>query len=153
MNKPFKQPESVLVVVHTPDLQVLLIERALHPGYWQSVTGSREGAESLRETARRELAEETGIAVEAAALQDWHLSNRFEILEQWRQRYAPGTRYNLEHVFSLCLPKPQEVSLAPDEHRAQRWLPFQEAAKACFSWTNQDAILMLPHRQNPTAQA
>ncbi|NSL55285.1 dihydroneopterin triphosphate diphosphatase [Uliginosibacterium aquaticum] len=147
MSQGYKQPESVLVVIHTPDLQVLLIERALHPGYWQSVTGSREGTESLRETARRELAEETGLLVEAAALQDWHLANRFEILAQWRHRYAPGVSHNLEHVFSICVPQPSEVRLAPAEHRAQRWLPWQEAASACFSWTNQDAILMLPHRQ------
>lgn len=142
----FKQPESVLVVIHTPALEVLLIERAAHPDYWQSVTGSREGSESLRETARRELAEETGIEVMASQLQDWHLCNRFEILEQWRHRYAPGITHNLEHVFSLCIPEPRPVKLAPDEHRSQCWLPWQKAAAKCFSWSNQDAILMLPNR-------
>jgi dATP pyrophosphohydrolase len=57
----YKQPVSVLVVVHTPQLQVLLLERAAHAGYWQSVTGSQEAGEALLDTARRELAEETGI--------------------------------------------------------------------------------------------
>ena len=51
-----KQPVSVLVVIHAMDGQALLIERADKPGYWQSVTGSREGDESLRDTALRELA-------------------------------------------------------------------------------------------------
>lgn len=148
MSQGFKQPESVLVVIHTPALDVLLIERAAHPGYWQSVTGSREGTESLLDTAQRELAEETGIQLDASAFQDWRLCNRFEILEQWRQRYAPGVTHNLEHVFSVCLPAPRLVQLAPQEHRAQCWLPWAEAAERCFSWSNQDAILMLPKRSS-----
>ena len=56
----FKLPESVLVVVHTAQLEVLLLERAAQPGFWQSVTGSREpGDPDLSATARRELLEET----------------------------------------------------------------------------------------------
>ncbi len=142
----YKQPESVLVLIHTPALEVLLIERAAHPGYWQSVTGSREGDEALHDTARRELQEETGLVANPGQIIPWGISNRFEILEQWRHRYAPGVTHNLEHVFSLCLPAPVAVQLAPDEHRAQCWLPWREAAARCFSWSNQDAILMLPER-------
>jgi dATP pyrophosphohydrolase len=56
-----KQPVSVLVVIHDPELNILLLERAAHPGYWQSVTGSLEGKESPRDAALREVAEETGI--------------------------------------------------------------------------------------------
>jgi dATP pyrophosphohydrolase len=142
----YKTPVSVLVVIHTPNQRVLLIERAAHPGYWQSVTGSQEGNESLLETARREVFEETGITAAPDTIRDWHISNRFEIFEEWRDRYAPGVTHNLEHVFSLCIPEPIEVHLAPDEHRDQCWLPWQEAARKCFSWTNQDAVLMLPRR-------
>lgn len=143
MSTAFKQPVSVLVLIHTPNKRVLLIERAAHPGFWQSVTGSRENEDSLLDTARREVEEETGILAPASAFQDWHISNHFEILEQWRHRYAPGITHNTEHVFSLCVPEAIKVKLAPDEHRAQCWLPWQEAAHKCFSWTNQDAILML----------
>lgn len=142
----YKAPVSVLVVIHTPNQQVLLIERMSHPGYWQSVTGSCENGETLRETASREVREETGLLINPDALHDWHLCNRFEIFEEWRSRYAPGITHNLEHVFSLSVPKPVEVSLEPSEHRDQCWLPWQEAARKCFSWTNQDAILMLPRR-------
>lgn len=142
----YKTPVSVLVVIHTPNQQVLLIERMSHPGYWQSVTGSREDGETLRETACREVHEETGLLVTPDVLHDWHLCNRFEIFEEWRGRYAPGVTHNLEHVFSLSVPQPVEVSLEPSEHRDQCWLPWQEAARKCFSWTNQDAILMLPRR-------
>jgi dihydroneopterin triphosphate diphosphatase len=142
----FKKPVSVLVVIHTPNQHVLLIERVAHPGFWQSVTGSQEGNESLLDTAYREVAEETGIQAAPGSIQDWHISNHFEILGQWRDRYAPGVTHNIEYVFSLCIPQPIEVQLRPDEHSAQCWLPWQEAARKCFSWSNQDAILMLPRR-------
>ncbi|GAA5160745.1 dihydroneopterin triphosphate diphosphatase [Viridibacterium curvum] len=142
----FKRPISVLVLVHTQDLQVLLLERAAHPGFWQSVTGSLEPDETPRQTAQRELAEETGLHVRTDALQDWALSNRFEILPLWRHRYAPGVTHNLEHVFSVCVPSATPVITAPAEHRAQQWLPWQAAADLCFSWTNRDAIRMLPLR-------
>lgn len=138
-----KQPVSVLVVIHTPDMQCLLMERALHPGYWQSVTGSREGEEELTETARREVGEETGLVILPDALRDWRLSHRYEIFPQWRHRYADGVTHNTEHVFSLCLPAPLPVTLSAHEHLAWRWLPAEAAAEACFSWSNRDAILML----------
>ena len=142
-----KKPVSVLVVIHTPDLQILLLERASHPGYWQSVTGSQEGEESLLDTARREVAEETGIEPGkhpgAGPLTAWNLANRFEIFAEWRDRYPEGVTHNLEHVFSLELPAPCAVRIAADEHLAFRWVPWREAADAVFSWTNRDAILLL----------
>jgi dATP pyrophosphohydrolase len=138
-----KRPVSVLVVIHDPALNMLLLERTAHPGYWQSVTGSQESDETLVETALREVAEETGIALSIDPLQDWHLVNRFEIFAEWRDRYPAGVTHNTEHVFSLCVPAGTAVTPAPGEHRACRWLPWREAAAACFSWTNRDAILML----------
>lgn len=138
-----KRPVSVLVVIHDPALNVLLLERAAHPGYWQSVTGSQEDGEDLHTTALRELAEETGIACSIDDLRDWRLTNRFEIFAEWRDRYPEGVTHNVEHVFSLCVPLGTTATPAPGEHRAARWLPWREAAAACFSWTNRDAILML----------
>ena len=138
-----KKPVSVLVVIYDPALNVLLLERAAHPGYWQSVTGSQENEESLPDTAMREVAEETGIACTAEDLRDWRLANRFEIFAEWRDRYPAGVTHNIEHFFSLCVPAGIHVAIAPGEHLAYRWLPWREAAAACFSWTNRDAILML----------
>lgn len=142
----YKKPVSVLVVIHTPALDVLLLERARHPGFWQSVTGSQEGGEPLPETARREVQEETGIEADTGEFMDWQLTNRYEIFAEWRHRYAPGVMHNTEHVFSLCLPAPRAIKIAAGEHLAWRWLPWREAAAACFSWTNRDAILELPRR-------
>ena len=139
-----KKPVSVLVVIHTPSLDVLLLERATHPGFWQSVTGSQEDDEPLQLTALREVAEETGISAQPEDLVDWHLNNRYEIFPEWRHRYAPGVTENVEHVFSLLMPAPGPVTVAPGEHLGYVWLPWQEAVRAVFSWSNRDAILMLP---------
>lgn len=140
-----KLPVSVLVVIHTPALEVLLLERAQRPGFWQSVTGSLERLdEPPAAAARREVLEETGIDAATLRLEDWRLAHAFEIYAHWRGRFLPGTTHNTEHVFSLELPAPREVQIAPEEHRAQRWLPREAAAAACFSWSNRDAIRMLP---------
>ncbi len=138
---------SVLVVIHTAALDVLLLGRASRLGYWQSVTGSLERLdEPLEDAARRELREETGIDAAGAQFVSWHVANAFEIYKQWRHRFAPGTTHNTEHVFGLRLPGRVAVTLAPQEHRAQLWLPWREAAEKCFSWSNRDAIRMLPAR-------
>lgn len=151
MTARFKQPVSVLVVIHTPALDVLLLERAASAGLWQSVTGSREDDEALATTALREVAEETGLHTTADALTDWRLANRFVIMQRWRGRYAPGVTHNIEHVFSLCVPEALPVRLAPDEHSAAEWLPWQQAAARVFSWTNRDAIRLVARTINEPA--
>lgn len=141
----YKIPISVLVVIHTPDLQVLLIERADRPGFWQSVTGSVDSAdEPLTATAVREVGEETGLDATRYPLRNWNKQNQFEIFSRWSGRFAPGTTHNLEHVFSLELPTPVPVTLAPKEHTRYLWLPWEEAAEKCFSWSNVAAIRELP---------
>lgn len=139
-----KLPVSVLVVVHTAELEVLLLERAGRPGFWQSVTGSLDRLdEPLERAAARELEEETGIGAADGRLAAWNVANTFEIYAQWRHRFVPGTLYNTEHVFGFRLPGRRPVRLAADEHTAFLWLPWQEAAARCFSWTNRDAIRLL----------
>ncbi len=157
--RPHKIPESVLVVIHTADLQVLLLERADKPGFWQSVTGSKDAPdEPLAETAIREVFEETGLRIGSEQiplenLQDWKLSNVYEIYEVWRARYAPGVTHNTEHVFGLTVPAGVTVTLAPREHLQYRWLPWREAADACFSPSNAEAILQLPNHTDTAAAA
>ncbi len=142
-----KRPVSALVVVHTRDLTVLLLERADHPAYWQSVTGSAEPGETPAAAATRELGEETGIDARShGGPVDWRIANRYEIFPQWRHRYAPGTTHNVEHVFSVEVAAPVEVRLAAREHLRHAWLPWRDAAQRCFSWSNRDAIMMLPWR-------
>jgi dATP pyrophosphohydrolase len=168
MRKPYKIPESVLVIIHTADLDVLLIERTGNPGFWQSVTGSKESLdEPLIDTAIREVHEETGILIaddktesrsSPAALdmltcnhciplinlRAWQLSNVYDIYPVWRHRYAPGVMKNTEHVFSLRVPRAIPITLEPREHVDYVWLPHREAADKCFSPSNAEAILQLP---------
>ena len=140
----YKLPVSVLVVVHTADREVLLLERALRQGFWQSVTGSLDWAEEpLAAAAAREVLEETGIEAGRGRLERWNVANTFEIYAQWRRRFAPGVTHNTEHVFGLALPRRVPVRLAPAEHVAFAWLAWEEAAQKCFSWSNRDAIRML----------
>jgi dATP pyrophosphohydrolase len=148
--RPPKVPESVLVVIHTPALEVLLIERADAPGFWQSVTGSKDAAdEPLVDTCIREVAEETGMRIGSSAipmerLRDWGLANVYEIYPRWQHRYAPGVTHNTEHVFGLQVPRDSVVRLSPREHLQHAWLPWREAADRCFSPSNAEAILQLP---------
>ena len=140
----YKIPISVLVVIHTQALDVLLLERADRPGFWQSVTGSMHEGECLRETALREVGEETGIDAGAYPLLDWRVQNRFEIFRRWSSRFAPGVTHNSERVFGLTLPERLPVLIAPREHTRYQWLPWRDAAALVFSWTNADALRLLP---------
>ena len=146
----FKLPLSVLVVIHTPALEVLLIRRADHAEFWQSVTGSVDATDTdLRHTAAREVQEETGLAIQPTDLVDWGISNVYEIYPAWRHRYAAGKTRNTEHVFRLCGPEALPVHLSPREHTAWKWLDWRAAADCSYSPSNAEAILMLPKFGQP----
>ncbi len=146
----FKIPQSVLVVIYTRALDVLLIKRADAVDFWQSVTGSLESLqESYQVTAAREVFEETGIDCRPGTplhpnLVDWQLENVYDIYPRWQHRYAEGVSRNTEHLFGLLVPSGTPVLLSPPEHSAYQWLGWRQAADACFSPSNAEAILMLP---------
>lgn len=140
---PYKTPVSVLVLIHTVDLQVLLLERADKPGFWQSVTGSLEADESLHDAAIREVKEETGLDAQRYVFADWHQHYVYEIYPHWRHRYAPGVTQNTEHLFGLELPEALPVTLEPREHLRYQWVDWREAAIRVFSWTNVEALRAL----------
>jgi dATP pyrophosphohydrolase len=146
----FKTPISALVLIHTADLQVLIMERADKAGFWQSVTGSIEAGETPYDAAVREVMEETGINARQYPLLDWQCSNIYEIYPHWRHRYAPGITHNTEHIFGLELPQPIPIQIAPAEHVRYEWVDWREAAKRVFSWTNVDALSKLGERHGLT---
>ena len=138
--KPYKRPESVLVIIYTKAAEVLLLRRCDVPTFWQSVTGSLRENETALEAAKREVWEETGLITDQQ-LQDCHHQNRFEIKPPWRARYAPDVTHNTEYVFSFCLASRQPIQLNPKEHSHYCWLPRDEAIKKVTSYTNREAIL------------
>jgi dATP pyrophosphohydrolase len=148
--KNYKIPTSALVLIHTSNLKVLIMERADKVGFWQSVTGSIEMNETPREAAIREVKEETGLNALDFEFEDWHASNVYEIYPHWQHRYAPGTIHNTEHLFGLCLPSKMPIHLSPDEHLRYEWVDWREAAKRVFSWTNIDALKRLGEKHQLT---
>ena len=119
------------------------MERADKAGFWQSVTGSVEGDETPLQAAIREVNEETGLDASQYDLQDWQVSNVYEIYSHWRHRYAPGVVENREHLFGLELPSVLSIKLEPNEHLRYEWVDWREAAERVFSWTNIDALKRL----------
>ena len=107
---PPKIPESVLVVIHTPDLQVLLIERADKPGFWQSVTGSKDTLEeSLHETARREVADRAiGPARRKGTVQIGSLDSLVQYLKA----------YKGPHTVAFAAPSKPGIEALLDYHPA-----------------------------------
>ena len=87
----YKLPQSVLVVIHTPALEVLLIRR-IDAGTWQSVTGSKDHeAESFWDTAVREVHEEVGVWVRDVRYvrsQPWPFPN--SLMLGFRASYVSG---------------------------------------------------------------
>ena len=139
----FKKPISSLVLIYTEDFKVLLMERADKKAFWQSVTGSLEENETPRETAAREVFEETGINTNQYTLEDWHLSHVYEIYAHWRFRYAPDITHNTEHIFGLKLPSIIPIQLSEHEHVRYLWVDWRDAMDKVFSWTNVEAIKKL----------
>lgn len=141
-----KLPHSVLVVIHTTDLHILLLERVAPSGFWQSITGSLEPGESWLDAALRETHEETGLSLDATQLIDWQVSNRYPIPPAFLARYPADVRHNQERLFSYRVPDPFTPRLSAREHTQSLWLPPAEALDRASSWTNQDAIrLLLAH--------
>lgn len=139
--KKFKQPISVLVVLHDGAGNVLLLERLDRANFWQSVTGSLEVGETPFQAALREVAEETGFRLPETQLDDCRHHIEYEIYPHWRHRYAQGVTHNTEHWFRAQIAANSVPQLS--EHRAWQWLPIVQAAERVFSPSNREAILAL----------
>jgi len=134
----YRRPESVLIVIHTDGGEFLLLERRRPAGFWQSVTGSLEWGEFADRAARREVLEETGITQGVLINLQW--TQVYEVLPAFGKVYAPGITRNLEHAFSLRLPKRVPVTLSDSEHARFQWVSGAEAVGIVSSSTNRTVI-------------
>jgi len=142
-----KIPLSVLVVLHDEAGRVLLLERADHPGFWQSVTGSLDRFdEQPIDAARREVHEETGLLLDFEQIEQTNISQRYSIFPHWRFRYPEGVTHNTEYLFFARVSGASPVRLSPREHLRYQWMTAEEAEERCFSWTNVLAIRELRRR-------
>lgn len=129
-----------MVVIHT-DSSVLLIKRADHECFWQSVTGSIEYGEEAEQTAIREVFEET--AIEVPILRTTGIRRYYDILPQWRHKFPPGTTRNRESLFFCQVDTEVSVQLDEREHSDYQWLDFATGIETAWSWTNKLAIMQL----------
>jgi dATP pyrophosphohydrolase len=143
VERPYRRPESVLIVIYTAGGDFLLMERRRPAGFWQSVTGSLEWGEMANDCARRELIEETGIT--QGFLRNLQWTQTYDIWPSFGKRYAPGVTRNLEHAFALKLLEQVPVILSPTEHVQYRWAPAGEAIDIVSSDTNRAVIQQLRH--------
>lgn len=107
--------------------------------FWQSVTGSLESGESARDTAVRELSEETGLT-SSGQLIDTGRIRRFEIDPRWRNRYADDVRINTEFEWRYRLKNAQPITICDSEHSEFRWFDVSKAIDTVWSWTNREAL-------------
>jgi dATP pyrophosphohydrolase len=139
----YKQPRSVQVVLFAQTLtgiEYLLLRRVTsHGGFWQSVTGSLEEAETHRQAAVREVREETGIHCREDDLIELGIVNVFEIAPQWRVKYAPGVTHNEEVCFALKVDR-CEARIDPVEHEAYTWVDYDDAFAMLYWESNKRAF-------------
>ncbi len=114
----------VKVLVHDGERVLLLHRRAERGNFWQPITGSIEDGESPDQTARRELAEETGHTGEPQALD---LRQSFLIESQFLESRYPAPIIASEVGFVARIDSRAPIQLDAVEHDTYGWFTFAEA--------------------------
>lgn len=94
------------------------------PAFWQGISGALEARESLADAARREVFEETGIALRSVIDTGFH--HRYPIRPEWRKWYGDEPEVVQEHVLYALVDGPAEPVLSP-EHSSWAWSSAKEA--------------------------
>jgi 8-oxo-dGTP pyrophosphatase MutT (NUDIX family) len=135
----------VIFVARRGRSEVLVVHRSPELGaYWHTVAGGIEEGEEPAEAARRELHEETGLAVEELGRP---LVDSYPVAEETperQRRYVPGLVDVPIHGYLVDAPDDWEPSL-DWEHDRYRWCAPDEACEI-FHWpaTGQWLQTLLP---------
>lgn len=119
---------------------LMMLRQPEHGRWWSSVTGMVEAGEGLEAACRRELAEETGLAV--TEVEPLDLAHSFWVDPAVVRFPDPEPRFNTETCFHARVAVDQAVRLEPGEHETFRWCPPEEAY-GLLRWEGARAALRL----------
>lgn len=123
----------VKVLVHDGTRVLLLHRRPERGNFWQPITGTMETGEDELATARRELVEETGHAVDPSPL---NLSQSFMIESHYLEsRHTDRPIIASEVAFHARIASDQPIRIDPREHDAWGWFTFADAHER-IRWTD-----------------
>ncbi len=99
------------------DWEYLMLKRIKsRGGFWQGVTGAPENNETLTESAKRELYEETGY--NPLNLIKTDISYTIPMEDRWKDIYPEGTKEIPEYLFIAMLHQPDSPNIDLLEHNA-----------------------------------
>lgn len=125
LNDPREYPQRPVVAVGgvvIENRKALLIRRAKEPrlGEWSIPGGGVETGETLRDALRREIREETGIAVRVGEI--------LEVLDRILPDSEGRVQYHYVLVDFVCSPEGGELQPASDVSEA-RWVAREELSQ------------------------
>ncbi len=133
----------VKVMVHDGARVLLLHRRPERGNFWQPITGSIENGEGPLQTARRELAEETGNAGE---VEDLGLMQSFMIESHFLSAKFPPPVIATEIGFAARMPSDLAIRMDAEEHDDFGWFTFAEAYERIRWSDDREALEQLETR-------
>ena len=130
-----KQEKSAGAVVFTYEKNeplFLLLKNTLKTTYWEFPKGKIEAEESIEETVKREVEEETG-------LKNLLITPGFEHKIRWFFRFK-GELIQKEAVYLLIETEEKNKVKISSEHQEFKWMDFQEAMKKINIKSNKEMI-------------
>jgi len=119
--------------------EYLLLHRVLpRLSFWQPVTGGVESGETIEQTARRELTEETGFAPDN--LHPIGFTYSFPPDEFFKDVYDTPPDEIVVHVFVARVPSGSDPRIDPVEHDDYRWCSYADALALLHWWDDREAL-------------
>jgi len=119
--------------------EYLMLHRVLpRLSFWQPVTGGVESGETIEQTARRELAEETGFPPDD--LRPVGFTYSFPPDEFFKNVYETPPDEIVVHVFVARVPSGAEPKIDAVEHDEYQWCSYDQALDLLHWWDDKESI-------------